>query len=366
MRTDATLAVAFAVLLVSSIRDANAATDTQRLSSLKTLQASSKAIKFDIATFEEYIENAARPYNVLVFFTADPSMCRPCAQVRKQIEGIAREYKTLSEAKKSSKPTFFAEVKISPSDQAFLRKYQIQHVPIIYLFRASTSRMYPTPLSENSNDFYPIQQFGLAANPLKEFMNTRTGSRFTVVRGGYQIPFVGSVRAAMPLIMSMAIMATTAAITTGAYKSPMLWFGLVVLVYIFSVGGGHYSWIHDVPLAVVNKDGVWEYVASGSRSQYGAEGFFVSATCVSISALVILIQEMPSFIPHKSSQTFLGMFTLFMTLVAIVSLLSLYTRVSLYPPHMVIDPTCRLYLLLLYSNLRIFNACVMATDSYKQ
>lgn len=307
--------------------------DSQRLSTLSSLKmdhgaASSNLITFDIDSFEEYVESAPRSYHIFVLFTADPSMCVPCAPMRKQLQQVAMEYENLSQRKKSSKPTFFAELKISASDQMLLQKYGIRHVPLFYVFQSSSSRIYPTVLRDGALDNYPLQQRGMGANQLKEFVNARVGSKLTVVRGGYPIPFKQKVRDFMPVILMSVALAVVIAIATEAYKNPMVWFGLVVLVYIFSVGGGHFSWIHNTPLAYVNQNGGWQFFANGSRSQYVAEGFFVSATCVSISVLVILIQEMPTVIPNKANQAGCGMVMITMTMMAITTLLVMYQFVS--------------------------------------
>lgn len=309
--------------------------DSSRLAELQALKRAtpSSVLTFSIDSFEKFVESAPRSYTIIVMFTAEASMCKPCGPMLQRIEKVAKEYDSLSEKKKSPKPVFFANLKISPSDQQFLAKYAIQHVPIFYAFRAGTSRMFPKSLDENSPDNYPIQQMGIEPNQIKDFVNARTASRLSVVRGGYQIPFVQTVRAFMPLILLIVGLSGLLGVLTGAYKNPMMWFGLVMLVYIFSVGGGHYSWIHNQPLAVVDKNGVLHLIADGSRSQYVAEGFFVSATCVSISVMVILIQELPSVIPYKSGQTVVGMGMIMMTLVAIVSLLWMYHQVSFAEYH---------------------------------
>lgn len=317
----------FLVFLLS-ISTTLAASDSQRLSKLKSLASSSKLISFNVDEFERFVEAAPRSYNLFVLLTAHPSICKPCGPMRSQLKKVISDFYSLSGSKRSSKPTFFAELQVSSSEQVFLKKYNVDHVPIFYAFKAGTSRSYPTDLSPDSLDKYPIQSLGLSPNGLKQFINHRSGSRMKVVRGDTQIPFVQSVRTFMPAIILFTIIAALICIVTEAYKNPMLWFFLIVLVYIFSVGGGHYSWIHNTPLAVTNNEGNWQYVAPGSRSQYVAEGFFVSATCVSISVLVILIQEMPSVIPDKGSQTFLGLFMLFMTSIAIGALLALYYLVS--------------------------------------
>lgn len=321
----------FLVFIVCSLAGGSTAmSDSDRVSSLASIRGSRRQglLPLDIPSFETFVETAPRSYHLFVMISADEALCKPCAPVRTHLEKLASDYENLPRNKQSSKPVFFAELKISGQDQEFLMKYGVQHVPLFYAFRAGDSQSFPTQLKEDSPNNYVIQKLGVGPNNLKQFVNSRSGSRMTIVRGGYQIPFVDTVRMFLPIILSIVAMAAGLAVITGAYKSPMLWFGVVVLVYIFSVGGGHYSWIHNTPLAVVNNDGVFEYIASGSRSQYVAEGFFVSVTCVSISVLVILIQELPAVLPNKAGQTIVGSFMVMMTVVAITALLVMYQFVS--------------------------------------
>lgn len=306
-----------------------ALSDGTRLSELTALQQSSRTnvVTLDIPTFKRYVEDAPRSYSLFAMFSADAKLCQPCATVKKSIQQVAQDYYALPKSKAAKQPIFFIEVRLTTSDQEFLMLYEIRHVPVVYRFPPGSSKAFPKALSDKSHDFYPLQQVGIGVNTLKEFINARTRSKMPMPRTNYQIPFVETVRMFMPLIIILVVAFASIAIFTGAYKNPMLWFGLVCLVYIFSVGGGHYSWIHKSPLAVVDKNGYTQYIASGSRSQYVAEGFFVSATCVSISALVILIQELPSVLPHKGGQTVVGSVLVFLTFFAIYTLLVLYTVV---------------------------------------
>lgn len=301
--------------------------DAERLSSLKKLTSSNRGglITTTPSQFQPYLEDAPRSYNLIVMFSADPQLCQPCSSMKEQLRIVSSEYHSLS---KNKVPTFFFEVKLSQSDSQFLQYYGVQHVPLLFHFGSGTTKTYPKRLEESSPNSYNVQQMGYHSNVIKSFVNQRTGSKLKVTRSGYEIPFVKTVRQFMPLIFGGVALFSVVAIYTGAFRNPMLWFGIVVLVYIFSVGGGHYSWIHDTPLAVVDKAGRMQYIAGGSRSQYVAEGFFVSFTCVCISGLVIAIQELPSVIPFKGTQTALGMSMFFMTIGAIGSLLSLYQMVS--------------------------------------
>lgn len=323
------------VVIVSAIlvfRDgatSASSSDQQRLETLSAARKTSRhsLVPLSVASLRPLIENAPRSYSLIVVFTADQNLCKPCAAVRKQVQGLSEEFSTLPARRTASKPVFFAEVMLSQNDQQFLAAYGIRHVPILYHF-APGSKSYPTSLSDSSPDSFDIQRNGIGINSMRKFVNDRTGSSLKVVRGGYEVPFVQTVRKLKPYIIILVITAATIALITGAYKNPMLWFAIVVMVYIFSVGGGHYSWIHNTPFVVVDNNGRTQYISGGNRSQYVAEGFFVSLTCVCISGLVILIQELPTFLPQKSAQSAVGFSMFLMTVCAIGALLSLYQSVS--------------------------------------
>ncbi|KAI0560016.1 Oligosaccharyl transferase complex subunit OST3/OST6 [Gracilaria domingensis] len=325
MKTIHFTSVFLSLVFIVSLQKGFAA-DSTRLSQLRSMQQSSPTgfINLSIDQFQDLVEVSSKPYSLFVLFSADSQLCAPCGAIKQRVSMIAKEYYSLPASKASSKPVFFAVVRVTMSDQEFLMRYGFRHVPIFYYFAAGNSREYPRQLSDQSPNFFPVQEVGYGQNAIKGFINNRCGSRLRIVRGNYQIPFVETVKHFRPFILLTAAMLAAGIVATGAYKSPMLWFGIVVLIYIFSVGGGHYSWINNTPLAAVNVNGEMEYMTAGSRSQYVAEGFFVSATCVSISILVILIQELPSVIPNKKGQTLTGMFLVMMTCIAITILVALY------------------------------------------
>lgn len=329
--------------------------DSERLRMLKKESEStrSKVVVISVKEFRAVVEATPRSYSLFVMFSADPSLCEPCAKMREQFKILSSDYSSLSSRKAAKAPAFFVEVKLSSSDVEFLGTYGIKHVPILHHF-ASGRTSYPRQLKEGTSDSFNLQEFGYSANAMKSFVNDRSGSKMQVIRGGYEIPFVQTVRQAMPYIFTVIGLASGVALYTGAYKSPMLWFGLVVLVYIFSVGGGHYSWIHNTPLVVVDKNGSFQYIAGGSRSQYVAEGFFVSFTCVCISGLVIAIQELPSFLSQKSAQSIVGLGMCSMTMCAIGALLAVYQMVSFHPylpPHPSRIAVTFLFFICLHSNI---------------
>lgn len=302
--------------------------DSTRLAQLTNAQKSSSLIPMSIDMLRSFIEVAPRSYSIMLLLSAPPNICKACGNVEKLFTSISKDYKHLPKSSQASKPLFFVLVRITGSEKEFMTLYDLRHIPVIYFMGASNRKTFPKPLSDSSPDSYPFQNFGGRIDTIKQFINDKSGSRLRVVRGGYQIPFVETVRAFKPLIFTMAGSVAFMVFATGAYNKPMLWFALAMLVYIFSVGGGHYSWINKTPFAVVNEQGETEYLAAGSRSQYAAEGFLVSATCVTISVMVIFIRELPSFIPNKNFQLFVGTGLLSMTSIAISLLLVVFHFVS--------------------------------------
>lgn len=306
-----------------------AQSDATRLSNLnKLLHSGSRSfISLQVDQFRKLVESAPRSYSLITLFSADKQYCPHCDSVRNQLDRVANEYYNNPIQQSKSTHVFFVDVHVQSSDQDFLMHYNIQKVPLLYHFSHGTKRAFPKQISDHDPDKYPFEK-GIAANIIKKFVNDRCRSHMIVRRGGYKIMFKSVMKTVIPILFVIASFGGVFAVYNGSYKNPMLWFTLVMLVYIYSVGGGHYSWIHDTPFLVVDNDGRSQYFARGSRSQFGAEGFMVSVTCVTISVLIISIQRLPKVVPEKSAQNLVGFVMVSMTFFAISFLLKLYERVS--------------------------------------
>lgn len=324
MRTIAIIA-ACALLLLLLAQPCTADTDAERVAKLSKVVASKESgmLSFSIETFMKYIEAPGRSFSAFVFFTADGSICQPCPQMQHAVSKVAQEYRNLPKSQRANRPVFFASLKLSGADQEFLQRYGIDKVPVLYHFNPRSQ--YPTQLE--GPDAYQVVSLGLGVNNIRQFVNARVGSQFRIVRSNYDVPFVSTVRKWRPMLIAAFVLGAVAVIRAHLYASPMFWFVTVVAVYIFSVGGGHFSWIHDTPLFRVNRDGLPEFFAGGARTQFVAEGFLVSIACVMISAFVILIQEMPHFIDNKSLQGAGGITLTLMIYFLISMLMALYHTV---------------------------------------
>lgn len=252
-------------------------------------------------------------------------MCKPCAPMGKELRRVAKAYYSLAKREQATHPVFFAEFKLSLDDRKFLADYAVEHVPIFHYFGPVSRRNFPAPLATYRRDTFPVEEVGYGSNAIKAFVNSKVRSRLHVVRGDYQIPFASTVRSLMPALLAIAGAVAAAAVFMGWIHSPMFWFALCVLVYMYSVGGGHYAWINNSPFAVVNSNGHTQYVSDGSRNQYAAEGMFVSITCSAISAIVIGINELPRLIPPGGKQATVGFVLIFVVFACTTTLLGLYT-----------------------------------------
>lgn len=256
-----------------------AQSDATRLSNLnKLLHSGSRSlIPLQIDQFRKIVESAPRSYSLIALFSADKQYCPHCDSIRIQLDRVANEYYYNPTQQSKSTHVFFVDVHIQTTDQQFLMDYNIRQVPLLYHFSHGTKRAFPKHISEHDPDKYPFEK-GFAANIIKKYVNDRCRSHMIVRRGGYRIMFKSVMKTVLPILFVIASFGVVFAVYNGTYKNPMLWFTLVMLVYIYSVGGGHYSWIHDTPFFVVDNDGQTQYFARGSRSQFGAEGFMVSVT----------------------------------------------------------------------------------------
>lgn len=305
---------------------ATATSDADRIATMESASAAkpSAMLNFNIGTFQKYIEAPSRSYGVFVFFTADPAQCKPCAMMQPVVIRAAREYRALRPGRKTRRRVFFAVLQLSERDGEFLRRYGMERVPLLHYFGP---RARPGPLA--GPDLFRWSSQGVGLNDLRRFVNERTGSRMQIPEEG-EVPFVATVKQYRSVLLSTAVLGTPIVLRTRAHKLPMFWFACVMIVYIFSIGGAHYSWRHNMPLYVVDRDGTRQFMLNEARSQYAAEGFFISAMCVIISVFIVLIQELPRFVGSRASQTFGGVLLATMTFVAVYVLLTLYQHVRLF------------------------------------
>lgn len=319
------LACLFVVLAVCYV--SAEPTDSERISKLDEVRRGKRdgVLSLNIGHFRKYIESSPRSYSIVVLFIADSTICKPCGPMRHQLGKIAAEYYSLPKRGQSSKPLYFASISIGMQDREFLADYGIEHVPILYHFGAGKSKKFPRKLdTRSSGDSYQVEQEGIGANGMKRFVNDRTGSKLKAIRGDYSIQFAPVVRKMMPMIALAVMSFVFVAALMGWYKQPLFWFVCCLVVYMYSVGGGHYTWINNSPFARVNGDGIVHYIAEGSRNQYVAEGMFVAATCGALTAIAISLNELPRVLPNKAAQNLIGLTLAATGFVCIGLLLSLY------------------------------------------
>jgi len=72
-----------------------------------------------------------------------------------------------------------------------------------------------------------------------------------------------------------------------------LWFVGSIIIYFVCMAGVVYDIIHGVPFTNIDRAGNFEWYHSGSRSQFGLEGFLMSGAIVFAGLMFILFQFLP-------------------------------------------------------------------------
>lgn len=315
-----------AIITCSLFAAISALSDSDRVAKLEDVRRGKRdgLLVLNSDSFRKYIEPPLRSYSVMVLMTADPSICKVCAHMKREFTTLAADYYKLPSRLQARHPVFFAELKLSLQNQELLTDYGIEHVPILHHFGPAKAKQFPGKISGFAQNGYEIEKKGVSVNSLKDFVNGQTGARFSVTRGSYEIPFASSVRSMMPgIVTGVALFAATSAYL-GWVQQPMFWFGICVMVYLYSLGGGHYTWINNSAFAVVDANGATRYVAEGSRNQHVAEGMLVSLACTVISAVLIVAIELPHLVRSKGGQTIFGLTLAVLVSICITMLLGLY------------------------------------------
>jgi len=112
------------------------------------------------------------------------------------------------------------------------------------------------------------------------------------------------------LIILFAILGTVAAIGLQLFfkfkkffVNNVLWFVGSIIIYFICMAGVVYNIIHNVPFTNIDRSGNFEWYHSGSRSQFGLEGYIMSGSIVVGGLLIIGYQFLPRFTKAGASST---------------------------------------------------------------
>lgn len=292
----AAAAVLLAAAVVSpppSVAAAPSANDAAFLASLQAqaAQAAPRLLPLDAPRLMRALAITPRPFSLVITLLADG--CVACDAAAKILVSAAKELVAAPAAARPRTPVLFAGVTVSSADAEFLSATRVTHVPKVY--HLSPTVRWPVVMQGGADDL-PSGGAGLTDASVRGWLNGRLGTRLSLPRASYAIPFVPVLKAMSPLLGAAAVAAAGAVGWTGAWRSPWLYFAGLLGVYAFSLAGGHYAWIHGVPWAVVDAAGVTRYVADGSRSQYGAEGVATAMGCVLMGGLWVVVHELPAWL----------------------------------------------------------------------
>ena len=269
---------------------AAAPTDAQLLAAFKPHYNTPKLMALDVELLVRVLSISPRPFSLVITLLADG--CAACDEAAKLLHESAKAFASGPPSARPSTPVVFGAVTVSSSDKSFLATTGITHVPKVY--HLSPSVKWPVVMAGGPNDLPAKSELTQAG--VRGWLNSVLGSRLAVRRSNYAVPFVPVIKALSPLLGAAGIAGAAAVGWTGAWRSPWLYFAMLMGVYTFSLAGGHYAWIHNVPWAVVDANGVTRYVADGNRAQYGAEGVATATGCVLMGGLWVVVHELPSWL----------------------------------------------------------------------
>lgn len=292
-------AAAVAVFLVAVVVSpppavAAASADAAFLASLqsKARAVAPQLLPLDSPTLMRALAISPRPFSLVITLLADG--CVACDAAAKILVSASKELGAAPAGARPRTPVLFGGVTVSSADAEFLSATRVTHVPKV--FHLSPTVVWPVVMQGGPDDLPSGGGAGLTDAAVRGWLNGRLGTRLSLPRSSYAIPFVPVLKAFAPLAAAAAVAAAVAVGWTGAWRSPWLYFACLLGVYAFSLAGGHYAWIHGVPWAVVDAAGVTRYVADGSRAQYGAEGVATATGCVLMGGLWVVVHELPAWL----------------------------------------------------------------------
>ncbi|GAB0495559.1 hypothetical protein MMPV_006861 [Pyropia vietnamensis] len=279
---------------VAVAASAPSAGDTAFLESLQATARTSapQLLPLDASTLMRVLRISPRPFSLVVTLLADG--CVACDVAAKILVSASKELRASPASARPRTPVIFAGVTVSSADAEFLESTRVTHVPKVY--HLSPTVRWPVVMQGGPDDLPSGGGSGLSEAGVRGWLNGRLGTRLSLPRSSYAIPFVSVLKAFVPVAAVAAVAAAVAVGWTGVWRSPWLYFAGLLCVYAFSLAGGHYAWIHGVPWAVVDATGVTRYVADGSRSQYGAEGVATAMGCVLMGGLWVVVHELPAWL----------------------------------------------------------------------
>jgi len=265
-------------------------------------------ITLNATGYHYYLEELPRPYDVVIFFTADN--CNYCDEIYTEYVDLAQMYKQNNahypNKDKKQRAVYFAKIVYTLETKDIFGKFNFMSVPNLFV---STPRM--AKLKDAERVEY-LKQFlwqitgtngHVTSTKLLEVVNKKVGRTVEYKESIFNLVFVFAVFLVLGIIAYHLFFAFRK-----FFINNKLWFVGSIIIYFICMSGVVYNIIHNVPFTNIDRSGNFEWYHSGSRSQFGLEGYIMSGSIVIAGLLIVSYQFLPKFVtPGTTSMvTYLG------------------------------------------------------------
>lgn len=263
------LVACFLLLLAGARADESALEELQGLS----LGARDRIIRLRDDSYKKFARSPGvkRQYSIVVFFDAE--MLRDnhqlnLPQFRKEYAQVVKAYFEGVEGKAGVQPVFFADIEFKQSENTF-RAESINSLPHVKFFGAGDeTKAVQLDFNRFGKNFAGIVDF------LKDNGVDTSDLKPPPPMSQSQMIFLGaSVIVLAPIFASYVLTRKT------IFHDPRLWCLGGLSIYLFSVSGGMFNIIRNMPWYVPSREKPGEYVyfLKQSGNQFGVEGLTIGA-----------------------------------------------------------------------------------------
>ena len=249
-----------------------------------TFEADNGLIVFTPETFNHYVMQHPRPYDVVILFTLKRK-CNICQRVLNEFTQVAESFRDANGFKPDmlthKRAVFFGVLYFEQSMAPFYKKLK---------FPTYTNILYTTPQNIQIDDkgepfiqydeeyviSYKENSDKVYAQKMIEFANAKSQRKFPLKKDPveflcYFIMFLGFLFTGFYIYQNFKEL----------LLSPKLWLVGSLTVFIICIGGIVYNILHGTRFAKFDRDGnIVEFIHSGQRAQYIGEGLLMSTLFV--------------------------------------------------------------------------------------
>ncbi|KAK4535517.1 hypothetical protein CDCA_CDCA05G1542 [Cyanidium caldarium] len=277
------------------------------------------------SSLEKFVLSGPRDYAVVLLLStaSQPGACPLCDYVVRQLMPVARAVKRQNErlAGRGQLQVFFLLADVGAANQremiAALSRLGVNVLPTL---------LYVPPGDGGDSAVSSTVPFRFEAPPKGDGLDGRAMAAWLLRLANQAVPtdrrapplritiggpvyVVPAVRRHWRLCAATLASAVTAALYSGLHRRRYTWLALVLLLYMFVVGGGHGWIINGTPLFMWDGERLVWSMGSTSRMKgpsgpnaLAAEGFLEVTKYVVIAALMVALDKLPRRAPRGWSQ----------------------------------------------------------------